>query len=187
MPSTSAESTGISLSSEYYLRNFYKNNRKLFKTSNRDDYTESELSYEDSRALKRAAKALESYDYDEADNGANIVSTIEAFVDTYNNVLSSSDSKDSDAYRYNKQLQRLTKQYKDELEDIGVSINKDGTLSISENILKGSTHNEVKKVFSKEAGYTRQLTSISKRMNANSYEEIYAQLTGCGGSLNITL
>ncbi len=187
MPSLTAESTGISLTSEYYLRNFYKDNRKAFKASNRDDYTKNELSYEDSRALKRAVRALESYDYDESENGANIVSTIEAFVKTYNNTLSSCGDKGSDSYRYNKQLQRLTKQYKDELEDIGVNIEKDGSLSISENILKGSTHKEVKKVFSKEAGYTRQVASISKRMNANSYEEIYAQLTGCGGSLNITL
>lgn len=184
MPSSTAESTGISLTTEYFLRNFYKANRSAYKASTRDDYTESELSYEDSRALKRAAKQLESFDFEEEENGANIANTVKAFVETYNNLLSSTDSKDSNSYRYNKQL---TQKYEDELEDIGITIEKDGTLSVSESILEGSSYKEVKKVFAKDTNYTKQLTQIARRVNNTSYDDIYAQLTGCGGTLNITL
>ena len=114
MASIFAESSATNLTSNFYLQNFYKYNRNAYKASTRNDFTETELSYEDSRALRRAAKELANFEYTEDENGANIVSTIEAFVETYNNTLSTSDSKDYDAYRYNKQLQKLTKEFEDE-------------------------------------------------------------------------
>jgi len=187
MASIFAKSSGTSLTSNFYLQNFYKHNRNAYKASARNDYTKTELSYEDSRALKRAARELASYEYSGEENGSNIVNNIKAFVETYNNTLSSSNTKGTDAYRYNKQLQRLTKEYEDEFKDIGITIKKDGTLSISENILEGASYKEVKKIFSKEEKYTNRLHSIAKRMNSNSYDEIYTQLTGNGGHLNITL
>ena len=48
-------SSGLSLSSNYFMRNFYANNRNVIKTSGRNDYTKIELSFEDSRALTRAS------------------------------------------------------------------------------------------------------------------------------------
>ena len=71
-----AESSGTSLNSKFYLQNFYKENRNLSKVSVRPDYNRTELSYEDSRALKRATSKLSSFDYTEDENGDNIVSTI---------------------------------------------------------------------------------------------------------------
>ena len=44
-------SSGVSLSTNYFLRNFYTNNQKAAKTSGRSGYSNVELSYEDSRAL----------------------------------------------------------------------------------------------------------------------------------------
>ena len=49
-------SSGVSLSTNYFMNNFYASNRSVIKTSGRSDYTKLELSYEDSRALTRAAK-----------------------------------------------------------------------------------------------------------------------------------
>ena len=99
----SVESSGISLTSDFFMKNFYKNNRNAFKASTRSDYTQKELSYEDSRALKRALQKLASFDYEEEENGDNIVSTIKAFTETYNNALSSTNSDDADTYRQNRQ------------------------------------------------------------------------------------
>ena len=56
-------SSGISLSTNYFLRNFYTNNQKAAKTSGRSGYSNVELSYEDSRALNRAAKRLSKSDF----------------------------------------------------------------------------------------------------------------------------
>ena len=51
-------SSGVSLSKDYFLRNYYQNNRSAVKTSGRNELTKSELSYEDSVALRRAVKQL---------------------------------------------------------------------------------------------------------------------------------
>lgn len=181
------ESSGVSLNSTFYLQNFYKTNRNLSKVSMRPDYNQTELSYEDSRALKRAATSLASFDYSEDENGDNIVSTIQAFAETYNNTLESSSSSDSDTYRHNRQLKALTNKYGEELEDLGITIEEDGKLTISENILKGSSFEEVKEVFSKESDYIKGIRNIAKRMHATSTNEIYALMTGNGGRINIQL
>lgn len=185
--SSSKISSGVNLTSNFFLQNFYKYNRNAIKTSTRSDYNRTELSYEDSRALKRAAAKLSSFDYTEGENGSNIVSTIQAFVKTYNYTMDSTSSDTSDTYRQNRQLKALTKKYGDDLKDIGISIEEDGKLTVSENILKGSSFKEIHKVFSEESGYVQGIRTIAKRMNNSSYDEVYTQMTGSGGRLNIIL
>lgn len=184
---SSKVSTGLNLTSNFFLQNFYRHNRKAMKASTRDDYTKTELSYEDSRALKRAAAKLASFEYTEEENEDNIVSTIQAFVDTYNYTMESSSSSDSNTYRQNRQLKALTKKYGDDLKDIGISIEENGTLSVSENILKGASVKEIRKVFSEDSDYVQNIRTIAKRMNTSSYNEIYAQMTGAGGRISIVL
>jgi len=181
------ESSATNLTSNFYLQNFYQMNRNAIKASARKDYNRTELSFEDSRALKKAASKLSSFDYSDEENGDNIVSTIQAFAETYNNALESSNSKDSDTYRQHKQLKALTQKYGDKLEDLGITIEEDGKLSISENILKGSSFEDVKEVFSNESEYVSKMRTIAKRMHATSYEEIFTQMTGSGGRINIIL
>ena len=185
--SSSRISSGVNLTSNFFLQNFYKHNRNAMKISTRSDYSKTELSYEDSRALKRAAAKLASFDYTEDENEDNIRNTIQAFVKTYNNTISSTSDKDSDTYRQNRQLKALTEKYGDDLKNIGISIKKNGTLSVSENILKGSSFKEIHKVFSDESGYIPSVRTIAKRMHDNSHDEIYAQMTGTGGRINIIL
>lgn len=180
-------SSGVSLTSTFFLQNFYKFNRSAMKASTRNDYSKTELSYEDSRALKRAIAKLGSFDYTEDENGDNLVSTIQAFVKTYNYAIDSSSSDSSATYRQNRQLKALTQKYGDDLKDIGISIEDDGTLSISDNILKGSSFKEIKNVFSNDSNYIRNVRNIAKRMNSTAYDEVYAQMTGSGGRLNIIL
>ena len=181
------ESSATNLTSNFYLQNFYRMNRKAMKVSTRKDYNQTELSYEDSRALKKAAAKLSSFDYSEEENGDNILNTIQAFAETYNYTLDSSNSQDSDTYRQHRQLKALTNKYSDQLKDLGITIEEDGKLSVSENILKQSSFDEVKKVFSNESDYVSKIRNIARRMHATSYEEVYAQMTGAGGKLNILL
>lgn len=183
----SGTSSAVNLTSDFFLKNFYRYNRNAMKSSARNDYSQKELSYEDTRALKRALSKLSSFDYTEDENGDNLVSTIQAFVKTYNYTMESTSSESSDTYRQNKQLKALTKKYGDDLKAIGISINDDGTLNLSDNILKKSTFKEIGKVFSEESGYVKSVRNIAKRMNTTTYDEIYAQLTGSGGKLNIVL
>lgn len=180
-------SSGVNLTSDFFLKNFYRYNRNAIKSSARSDYSKSELSYEDTRALKRAVAKLSSFDYTDDENGDNIVSTIQAFVKTYNYTIESTSSNTSDTYRQNRQLKALTNKYGDDLKDIGISVKEDGTLDLSDNILKKSSFKEIRNVFSEESNYVRGIRTIAKRMNTTSYDEIYAQMTGSGGKLNIIL
>ena len=63
-----------------------------------------------------------------------------ALVDTYNNSIdSASNSSSTSMKRYAKQLKKLASKYTDELEDIGITINKDGTLKANEELVKKPT------------------------------------------------
>ena len=183
----SDKSSATSLTSSYYLQNFYYFNRNALKASYRKDYSKTELSYEDTRALKRAASKLSSFHYSKEENGDNLVSSIKAFAETYNNAIDSTNSKDSETYRQNRQLKALAKKYGDDLKKIGISIDKDGKMSISENILKGSTFEEIESVFSDEAKYMKSIKKIANRMHSQSYDDIYTRITGNGERLNIIL
>lgn len=180
-------SSGTNLTSTFFLQNFYKYNRNAIKTSTRKDYTTSELSYEDTRALKRAAAKLSSFDYTEDENGDNIVSTIKAFVETYNYTIDSSSSKSSDTYRQGKQLKALTEKYEDVLKKIGITIEDDGKLAVSDSILSGSSYKEIRSALSDDADYVKGIRSIARRMNSIAYDDVYTQMTGAGGRLNIIL
>lgn len=181
------ESSATNLNSQFYLQNFYKSNRSLSKASVRSEYDRSELSYEDSRALKRAAGKLSSFSYSDEDNGDNLVSSIEAFIDTYNNALDSSDSKDDDIYHQHRKLKTLTNEHQEELEELGITIGEDGKLSVNENLLKTSSFDEVKSVFSKESDYIIGITRIARQMHAVSSNDLYGFMTGNGGMINIQL
>jgi len=187
MSSSAKISTGVNLTTDFFMKNFYRANRNAFKASTRGDYNKTELSYEDSRALKRAASKLSSFRYTEDENGDNLVSTIQAFAETYNNAIDSSSTKDTDTYRQNRQLKALTKKYGEELKDLGISIEDDGKLTINETLLKKSSFDDVKKVFSEESEYITSVKRIAKRMHATSAEEVYAMMTGNGGRINIQL
>lgn len=120
-------SSATNLSATYFMRNFYSNNRDAMKSSKRKEYSITELAYDDSTALHRAAKKLKNYKYSDDENTDNIRGTVMALVDTYNNSIdSASNSSSSSMKRYAKQLKKLASKYTDELEDIGITINKDG-------------------------------------------------------------
>ena len=160
-------SSGLSLSTNYFMRNYYANNRDVIKTSGRNDYTKIELSFEDSRALTRASKRLLNNDYgsetDEKDNDISDTtrSSIEAFVTTYNNAIDSSKTTSShDTKRYVKQLKALTNKYASELSDIGITVERSGKLTVNEDLLKTANNSKVRKIFSPDQEYSKKVTSM---------------------------
>lgn len=192
-------STGLSLSSDYFMRNFYKDNRDVIKSSNRKSFSNVELSYEDSRALSRAAKRLQRNDYtstssdsddddDEDDLSDTTKASIEAFVETYNNAIESgSDSEDHDTARYIKQMKNLTKNYADELEEIGINIENDGTLSIDDELLSLADNSKLQDLFSSEQEYPRRVISLAAKMNDAVQSDIFSQIYEKGLHINISL
>lgn len=162
--------TGISLSTSYYLRNFYVSNRDARTASKRSEFSKGSLSKADADALHRACKKLRNFNYsEESTDGANIYSSVSAFLKTYNNALDSAKSSgDSSLERYSKYLKNLSNEYSDALEDIGITVAKDGSLSYNENLLKKADVTKVGKLFSSESEYLTKVSRYTKRMIAKS-------------------
>ena len=185
-------SSGLTLSTDYFMRNFYKSNRTVSKKNGRSNFSKIELSYEDSRALSRAAKRMLNTDFDtdedeDADIGETMKSKIEAFVNTYNNALETGDSNDYDTNRYLRQLKTLSRKHSDELSNIGITVEKDGTLTINEDLLKMADNSKVRKVFSSDNDFSQKSLRIAKKLNNAVQNNIFAQVTGTGLRINITL
>lgn len=189
-----AVSSGVSLSTNYFLNNFYENNRSISKSSGRSDYTKLELSYEDSRALTRAAKRLLKNDYgsdtDEKDTAISDTtrSALTAFVDTYNNTVDSSKtSTDHDTKYQLKKMKAYLHKYSDELEHIGISMESDGKLKINEDLLKTAKNSKVRKIFSSEQEFSKKFLNLSKKAHSAVESDIYSQINGKGLHVNIAL
>ena len=189
-----AVSSGVSLSTNYFLNNFYENNRSVSKSSGRSDYTKLELSYEDSRALTRAAKRLLKNDYgsdtDEKDTAISDTtrSALTAFVDTYNNTVDSSKtSTDHDTKYQLKKIKAYLHKYSDELEHIGISMESDGKLKINEDLLKTAKNSKVRKIFSSDQEFSKKFLKLSKKAHSAVERDIYSQINGKGLHVNLAL
>ena len=182
-------SSGVTLTADFYLNNFYQANRSARKASERSKLTTSELSYEDARALKRAVGKLGSYDFSDEENIENIYSTIKAFADTYNNTLTSSAESDNpDLSKYSRQLKSLAAKYNDDLKNVGITVEKNGTLSVNENLLKTKSIDTLKSTFTKDdSRFITKTNSIARKLKSNTYDALYQEMTGNGGLINITL
>lgn len=168
---------GMSLSSDYYMRNFYVSNRDAGTKSKRSSLTGSELSLADSMALRRAVKNLGSFDYTKSQSN-DIRSSVLAFMDTYNNLLDSAGSKSSDAIMDHtaKQLKSLTGEHEKDLDKIGITVNPDGTLSSRENLFNSAALSKFEKLFSGDSDYMQQASAYAKRLARRSEELVTDEL-----------
>ena len=181
-------SSGTSLSTSFYLRKYYSNNQNASKSSTRKGFSAAELAFEDSRALTRAANILSKTDYTSKYQSENSKETtndediddstrasIEAFVETYNNAITSGKkSGDRETNRYIRQLNTLSKKHADELEDIGITINHDGTLKINKELLKTADKTKAQSLLSPEKEYSKKLYRIARKMNGAAQDHIRA-------------
>lgn len=159
---------GTSLSSSYFLRNLYISNRDAGTSSKRSSFKNSELSLADGMALRRAVKNLGSFTYDD-DSDKNIRNSVQAFISAYNNTVSSvSDSTDHDLKHDLKQLKNLTSEYKDQLDDIGITVNENGTLTSRSSLFSTASLSKFKELFSGDSTYMQRVSSYSKRIEQRS-------------------
>lgn len=169
--------TGMSFSSDYYMRNFYISNRDAGTNSKRSAFTSSELSLADSMALRRAVKNLGSFDYTKSQSD-DMRNSVLAFMDTYNNLLDSAGNVSSDASLDHaaKQLKALTSEHAKELDKIGITVNSDGTLTSRENLFKSADISKFEKLFSEESDYMQQASAYAKKLARRSEELVTNEL-----------
>ena len=129
MSNTAYIGSGTTLSSKYYLHSFYRSNREAGTSSKRREFSGNQLALADGRALRQAVRRLTSSDFSD-DQDANTRNSVLAYIQTYNNMLSSAgSSSDRTLERSAKQLKNITSEYSSELDKIGITVNDDGTLT----------------------------------------------------------
>ncbi len=160
--------TGTTLSSSYYLRNFYTSNRNARLASNRKSMDNSELTLADGMALRRAVKKLNSLEFtDEKDT--DIRNSVKAFIQTYNHALAStSDSTDHTLKRTQKQLKSILREYSDSLDKIGVTVNDDGTLTQRDALFSTASLSKFEQLFSSGSDFIQRTSACAKRIERRS-------------------
>ena len=162
-------STIANYSESQFFRFFYKGNDTARISENRSSIPKSKLISSDSSALRRAVETLNGI-YNTSDySGTEIYNAIRAFGDTYNNMIDSSGSTENrDITNLRKSIKSLSSKQQQELEKIGISIKSSGKLSIDEDKLKDSNPARVKKLFSSDSDFMKQLNKYAKKLTSKS-------------------
>ena len=134
----------ITYSYDFYLRGIYSSNRGARKAERRSSMQNSELTKADSSAMKKIIEQLRQLEWSEPtvmeDKDSNSMNTVsdstnykftKLFADTYNNLLESAgNSTSGQAKRLISRMKHLTREQKDALESVGISISSNGKLSV---------------------------------------------------------
>lgn len=168
MPNNSYTGAGATLSSNYYVRNFYISNRNAYTASSRKNIGSTELTLADSMALRRAVKNLGSSEFSETED-TNIRNSVLAYIQTYNNTLSSASASSDDTLEHNmRQLKSVTSKYSAELDKIGITINEDGTLASRDSLFTSAALSKFEALFSKDSEFMQQTSACAKRIERRS-------------------
>jgi hypothetical protein len=161
----------FTITSNSTLRVAYGNYRSLISKNDRETASNSTLARADSYALKNAIKSLRSAKYtDKKDptettgNAKTYSNKLKAFLDTYNNTYESSKaSHDSNLKQAASSMKSLVKKYKNELEEVGITIDKDGYLKKSSSS-KIETTKPFEDLFGKKSNFLQELDRIPNRI-----------------------
>lgn len=155
----------MNLSIRQDMNKYYRGYSYGSNAATRSAYRARELNEADVKALRASLKDLDAYNYDEGD-GKTLIKKVKAFVETYNNLLDSSDKLDSDQVdRYTSKMKKLTKEQRSQLAAIGVNIKSSGKLSIDQDTLEKTSRYKVSKVFGDMNEYNTKLSRYAKQLD----------------------
>lgn len=151
-----------SINFDYYLRNLYSSNRFARKAENRPTLKNKDLIQADSDAIKKVTEKLRDLEYS-SDNASEVLTNVKMFVETYNNLVESTGSSDSDSInKLKRQITQLTKDNKDELESLGISINSSGKLSLDKSKFGECSPSKIERFFGKNSEFMSSIRSYSQ-------------------------
>lgn len=162
----------FSITNNYVLRKDYGEYRSYVKTSIRKSAPVHTLAIADSSALYKAVKELTNSEYSDAkdptESGGPVsdyAKKLKAFVDTYNNTLQSTSKKtDATARRFMKKLKSLTEEHAKELNNYGISVSDNGTLSIDSGLTIKTTK-RFETMFGSKSDYMTSLMRIARNIS----------------------
>ena len=119
------------------------------------------------------AKAEQSGDTSE------IIATAERMAESYNKTIKSLKSSDSTLNKfYLQELSGYTAGQSDALKAVGITRNKDGSLSIQKDTLKSADLDSLKKAFGSESGFAEKVSYVGSRVAQNAAALGSAALNG---------
>ena len=157
----------ISVSNTLSLRIFYNSYSSVAKGSTRNSATKGTLSFADSSAMRNAIRKLQDYNFEESSD-EQVQEKLKAFADTINNTLESGGkySTESSAVKHAvSNIKNLNSQYASELKQIGITVEKDGSLSVYESAGKNYNKKKFDKFFDKDSEYLNSLYDAAKKIN----------------------
>lgn len=148
-----------------------KNNASALLMKN--TYTKLEDSSE--KLSKYASSLLETEKdsiYDKAEESgstSSIVSNVSKLVEEYNSTINQLNKAGGSMNEFNRQqLKAIPSSCKDVLKAIGITQQKDGSLSIDEKTLKSADTATLKKALGNDTGFASKIDFISGRVNKNA-------------------
>lgn len=161
------------------MQRAYSGNVKFRDDGYRKSQNNHDVMAADRKAMLRALDQLDALDFDSEDSADTkaIYQTVTAYTEVYNNAVESAlGSKSTDIQRSGKKMKALTKEYKDQLAEIGIKIKSDGTLKIDKTELKKATAREVERIFGDE-GYKSTMRALMQKMRNQVNREPVSQET----------
>lgn len=105
----------------------------------------------------------------ESGETGEITKKAQELVEKYNKLLESmKDTSGALNEFYKRSLKDLPAEYKEAMEEIGITAKKDGSLEIDQEKLKGASLEQLEKVFGKDSSLTTRLSYISSRIADNA-------------------
>ncbi len=154
-----------------YLRNLYNGNRSYAYKNKRTDTKSTTLQQADQTALRKGIQSLADWDYDDDEKNSEEVtkgrfySTLKAFTGAYNFTIDSGTASSSDRTIKNatKQLKDLTDSYSDQLEGYGITVDKNGYMTLSDSAVDNIDIKNFKSLFGSDSDYMKELQALSKK------------------------
>jgi hypothetical protein len=156
----------ISVSNSLSLRIFYNTYASVAKGATRKSTSTGTLSFADSTAMRNAIRKLQDYNFKESSD-EQAQEKLKAFTDTVNNTLESASkysSKNTIVRNAVNTIKDLNTKYADELKKIGITANKDGTLSVYESAAKNYSKEKFDNFFTKDSEYLNSLYTAAKKI-----------------------
>lgn len=148
------------------LRIYYNPYKSVASGSTRKNASIGTMSFADASALRNAVRRLQDYNFEDSTE-ALTQEKLQAFTDTINNTLASASkygTNDHSVKNAANKIKDLNKEAASELKKIGITVEKDGSLSLYENASKLYSDKKINSFFSKDSKYLNDLYNAAKRI-----------------------
>ncbi len=156
----------------------------------------TEKVYEDklgtlSNAVSEAVSKLETAFAEDEETGEidydAAYSAAESFVKSYNDFVSGiGSSGDSTVSNKDTFVANMTNAYTKRLENVGISVGSDGTLSIDKEAFNSASASQLEKIFGKEDSFASFMGEQAKQLEAYAESDRYNKLNAYNQTGNIT-